>query len=195
MIKLIANYSKRLGLPGYSSHQFSVSVEAELSNINDVAEESSRLYQLLQHSVDEEIQNTGYVPTSGYGANGISNGSGHSNGNGQNGTNGNGYPPNGNGSNGHSNGSNGNGHNGDAWNCSDKQRELITKLVEEHNLDRMAVDETANQMFGVGVKELNKLQASGLIEQLIEENGGSRRNRSRPRSNGAPRRTYAGGSR
>jgi len=30
-IKLIANYSKRLGLPGYSSHQFSVSVETENS--------------------------------------------------------------------------------------------------------------------------------------------------------------------
>lgn len=28
-IKLIANFSKRLGLPGYSSHQFSVSVETE----------------------------------------------------------------------------------------------------------------------------------------------------------------------
>lgn len=25
-IKLIANYSKRLGLPGYSSHQFEVSI-------------------------------------------------------------------------------------------------------------------------------------------------------------------------
>ena len=29
-VKLIANYAKRLGLPGYSSHQFSVSVETEL---------------------------------------------------------------------------------------------------------------------------------------------------------------------
>jgi len=30
---LIANYAKRLGLPGYSSHQFSVSVEAELMDL------------------------------------------------------------------------------------------------------------------------------------------------------------------
>jgi len=36
-LKLIANYSKRLGLPGYSSHQFAVTVETEISNINDVA--------------------------------------------------------------------------------------------------------------------------------------------------------------
>ena len=34
-IKLIANYSKRLGLPGYSSQQFSVSVETELSAANE----------------------------------------------------------------------------------------------------------------------------------------------------------------
>jgi len=53
-LKLIANYSKRLGLPGYSSHQYSVCVQTEISNINDVAGESSRLYQSLQQSVDEE---------------------------------------------------------------------------------------------------------------------------------------------
>ena len=45
-IKLIANYCKRLGLPGYSSHQFSVSVETELVTTDDVAAESERLYQL-----------------------------------------------------------------------------------------------------------------------------------------------------
>ena len=60
-LKLIANYSKRLGLPGYSSHQFSVCVETELSNINDVAGESSRLYQSLQQSVDEEIQHLSLI--------------------------------------------------------------------------------------------------------------------------------------
>ena len=53
-LKLIANYSKRLGLPGYSSHQFSVCVETEISSIDDVAGESSRLYQTLQQSVDEQ---------------------------------------------------------------------------------------------------------------------------------------------
>ena len=188
MIKLIANYSKRLGLPGYSSHQFSVCVETEISNIDDIAGESSRLYQLLQHSVDEEIQHTGYVPTSGYGAaNGKSNGNGngHSNGNGQNGTNGNG-------SNGHSNGSN--GHNGDAWNCSDKQRELITKLVGEHHLDKGEVDATSHDMFGVGVKDLNKLQASGLIERILDEHGGGRKgNGARNSRSTPPRRAYQNG--
>src|SRR6478752_8704867 len=66
-IKLIANYSKRLGLPGYSSHQFCVSVETELVTTDDVAAESARLYQRLQSSVDEQILNTGFVPPADYG--------------------------------------------------------------------------------------------------------------------------------
>ena len=61
-IKLIANYSKRLGLPGYSSHQFSVSVETELNAAGDITAESERLYQLLQSNVDEQILHTGFVP-------------------------------------------------------------------------------------------------------------------------------------
>ena len=66
-VKLVANYSKRLGLPGYSSHQFSVSVETELVTTDDVAGESQRLYELLQTSVDEQIQSTGFVPGATYG--------------------------------------------------------------------------------------------------------------------------------
>jgi hypothetical protein len=66
-IKLIANYSKRLGLPGYSSHQFSVSVETELVTTDDVAAESERLYQRLQATVDEQILHTGFVPPADYG--------------------------------------------------------------------------------------------------------------------------------
>ena len=148
-LKLIANYSKRLGLPGYSSHQFSVSVETEISNINDVAEESTRLYQLLQQNVDEEIQRTGFVPDEGYGISEQGSRNGSANGHATR-TNGNGNGQ----SNGHA--------NGDGWVCSDKQRDLILKLVDEHNLDKGQVDDTSRDMFGVGVKELNKLQASGL---------------------------------
>lgn len=156
-LKLIANYSKRLGLPGYSSHQFSVSVETEISNINEVQQESERLYATLQNSVDDQIQHTGFIPEPGYG--------GQSKPNGENPT------------------------NSDGWLCSDKQRELILRLVTENNLDRKEVDETSRQMFGIGVRELNKLQASGLIERLIEDTGGSRPRR----KSTSPRRQYANG--
>jgi hypothetical protein len=171
-LKLIANYSKRLGLPGYSSHQFSVCVETEITSLDDVAGESSRLYQTLQRSVDEEIQRTGFVPDEQYGRQAASvgqttrtTGNGHSNGR----------------------------PNGEGWACSEKQRDLILKLVDEHQLDKGQIEETSHDMFGVGVRELNKLQASGLIERILDEHAGARKTR-RPRSsNGAPKRNYANG--
>jgi hypothetical protein len=93
-VKLIANYAKRLGLPGYSSHQFSVSIETELQNIDNVAQQSARLYESLQDVVDQQIQKTGFVPPDGYGMEVDKNG---------------------------------------AWNCSQKQRELIEKIGKENN--------------------------------------------------------------
>src|SRR3954464_5970008 len=66
-VKLIANYAKRLGLPGYSSHQFSVSIEIELQNLDNVQQDSARMYESLQEVVDREIQKTGFVPPNGYG--------------------------------------------------------------------------------------------------------------------------------
>ena len=174
-LKLIANYSKRLGLPGYSSHQYSLCLEAEINNMDDVAGESARLYQQLQQSVDEEIQQTGFVPDDGYGK---------------------GKQPAGNGD-GRNAPTNGNGHSdghttGEAWACSEKQQDLILTLVDQHQLDKGQVDDTAHQMFDVGVKELNKLQASGLIDRLIEDNGGRKPSRSRSRP-APPRRTYQNG--
>jgi hypothetical protein len=81
-----------------------------------------------------------------------------------------------------------NGSNGDAWKCSDKQKELILKLTAEHNLDKAKVEDLSLEMFNLGVRQLNKLQASGLIDHLIDEHGGKRT--TRPKSNG---RAYANG--
>jgi hypothetical protein len=53
MITLECNYSKKLGLPGYSSHQFSISLKTELADASQVQAESSRLYKLLQNGVDK----------------------------------------------------------------------------------------------------------------------------------------------
>ena len=177
-LKLIANYSKRLGLPGYSSHQFAVTVETEISNINEVVGESARLYETLQGSVDEQIQRTGFVPDEGYGISEQGARNGHRNGHST--------PANGNGH------SNGHAANGEAWACSEKQQELIVKLVDEHQLDKGQIDDTSREMFGVGVRELNKLQASGLIDRILDEHGGRKPNRPRGRT-APPRRSYANG--
>ena len=168
-IKLIGNYAKRLGLPGYSSHQFSVSVETELTDSGDIQGEATRIYQLLQDAVDREIQETGFVPGDEYGLsdNGSRQLQANGNHNGQHRLNG-------------GNGHNGNGSNGhpDRWSCSDKQKEFILKLVDENALDRDTVEQTALDRFGVGVRQLNKLQASGLISELLDSVGknGKRRN-------------------
>jgi hypothetical protein len=174
-VKLIANYSKRLGLPGYSSHQFSVSVETELVATDDVPGESQRLYELLQTNVDEHIQATGFVPPGDYGMADAAGTNGSSNG--AHGTNG--------GSNGSST------FNGARWKCSDKQRELILKLVDEHALDKQEVDHLARQRFGKGVPQLDKMEASGLIDELLETHGGNpgkrRRNAYASNRNGGAR--------
>lgn len=143
-VKLIANYAKRLGLPGFSSHQFSVSIETELQNLEAVSEESARLYDALQDVVDGQIQKTGFVPPHGYGMNGDDNAT---------------------------------------WACSDKQAKLIEKIVSENHVDIADVDRLARDLFGANAKQLNKLQASGLIDQLLEKNG--KRNGDRKRFNRA----------
>ena len=148
MITLEANYSKKIGLPGYSSHQFSVTLKSELSDVSQVEQESARLYDVLQNSVDSNIQQIGYLP----GTN--SNGNGHANGNG-----------------------NGTGHHkpqDDKWACSDKQRDLILKITDENKLDKAKVEVLAQDRFGKGVRQLNKLEASGLIEELLEQTGQSK---------------------
>src|SRR2546423_11525414 len=95
---LEANYSKKLGLPGYSSHQYSITVRTELADVSQVEAESERLYSLLQTCVDREIQGTGFLPGQQH-----QNGSGNGNGNSQHAGNG----------------------SAEEWKCSAKQKELI----------------------------------------------------------------------
>lgn len=152
MITLEANYSKKIGLPQYSSHQFSITLKTELADLAQVQAESGRLYKLLQAAVDGSIQEVGFLPTQG---------------------NGNGHPTNGNGHAAHGNGNgNINGHGrADAWACSVKQKELILKVVEENQLDKKEIEHLAQERFSKSVRALNKLEASGLIDELLETYG------------------------
>lgn len=79
MIVIEANYSKKLGLPGYSSHQYSVTLRAEITELSQVSTKSQELHQLMQSCVDREIQQTGFLPGEVIP---IINGNGHTNGNG-----------------------------------------------------------------------------------------------------------------
>jgi hypothetical protein len=158
-IKLIANYSKRLGLPGYSSHQFSVSVETELTTADDIAAESERLYQLLQSNVDQQMLHTGFVPPGDYGMDSPAEQTPAKHAS---------FAP-----------TNvtqvANWQRGSAWKCSDKQKDLILKIIDEHNLDKNGIESLARERFGKGVRLLNKIEASGLIDELLDTYGGSNR--------------------
>ena len=167
-IVLEANYAKKLGLPNFSSHQYCVTIRTELTDLSQVEAESARLYALLQTAVDREIQEVGFMPdASRYGMNNGNNGTANGGGNGQ--------PSNGNG-NGNGNPSNGNNRRppapaSDGWNCTEGQKGFILRIISESNLDKNEVEAMAQQLFGLGVKELDKLQASQLIEELLEKTG------------------------
>lgn len=207
-IKMNSTYSKKLGLPGYSSHQFSISVETELVTTADLPAESERFYHLLQSNVDRQIEAVGFVPPYDYGmepagkagganpapsapanvtaltpaiasviasaiASAIASPNALPNGTANNGASPPANPsPNG----AANNGANGNGANwqrGPAWKCTDKQRDLILKLVDEHQLDKGGVEALAVERFGKGVRLLNKIEASGLIDELLDTHGGN----------------------
>jgi len=167
---LMMTYSKKLGLPNYSSHSCSVSLTVEIPEVSAVAQETTKLYQLLQTAVDNEIQEVGFMPdATTYGMD-----KRHAQ---------NGRQPNGNS---HSSrlpgntpnrsvgSTNGNGHcnvSNEPWNCTDGQKGLILRIVNENKIPKDEVEGMAQQLFGVGVKQLDKLQASQLIEELLEKTG------------------------
>jgi len=166
-IILVGTYSKKLGLPNFSSHSFSVSLSTEITELGQAESESAKLYALLQQSVDRELSDVGYLPDATvYGMNGSANGNGQH------------LSP--------EKPANASVpaqrrevHEENTWACSEKQRDLIKKIVRENDLDRREVDGLAKEMFnGVGVRQLNRLQASGFIKELLERHGGQRRDRS-----------------
>lgn len=54
---------------------------------------------------------------------------------------------------------------------TDKQLDLIGKVVRENNLDKADIEQMAVDMFGAGVRALNRMQASNLIDELFEQHG------------------------
>ena len=93
--------------------------------------------------------------------------------------------------NGNSRPSSGNGNGGgagvsDIWACSPKQKNLIIKIVRENSLDKNHVEALAQDRFGKSVRALNKLEASGLIDELITQTGGTPNSNQRRGYNGRP---------
>ncbi len=153
-------YGKKLGLPAYSSHSFSITLRSEVSELKDLDREASKIYCLLQDAVDRQIVESGYTPVP-LGAGSPESHNGH-------GTD---QPR----TNGHS--------TAQTWACSDRQRDLILRVIEENKLDKRDVEKLSQELFNTPVLALNKLQASGLIEHLLQTYGDSK-----PKGNGNGRR-------
>jgi hypothetical protein len=154
---LEANYSKKIGLPEYSSHQFSVSLRSEITDLSQVPEETDRLYHLLQDSVDQKIQNPGFLPNGGKTTvlSALT-------------------------SSAPANRADPELNSDQPWKCSEKQAQLICNIVQQNQLSMATVEELSTALFDRRLKELNKIQASGLIDRLFEEYGG--------KPSGAPKR-------
>lgn len=185
-ILLEATYSKKLGLPQFSSHSYSVTVRTELSDPGKVQEESSRLYQLLQQSVDREIQNAGFLPSAVKtlpGAAPHQESASHRIVDrpeaGAFADKGSTLRPFETGAESERRSMHGGDHKrvdvqssheeaSPRWSCTQKQQDLILRLVRDNRLDKNFVELLSRDMFGEGVRRLNALQASGLIEELLE---------------------------
>jgi hypothetical protein len=152
-VTLEANYCKKIGLPGYSSHQYSLTVRTEVADLAQIQRESEQLHATLQTSVDNELRSQGWLPGSDAE---------------------------------HAPSNNGNG----AWKCSAKQKELILKLAEEHKLDLDTIEDLAQARFGMALRELNKLNASSIIDELLARQGNTPN-----RNNGNGRYARSGGPR
>lgn len=188
-IKLIANYSKRLGLPGYSSHQFEVSVETEIGNTSELDFAAERLYSSLQSAVDAQIQQVGFVPDEHYGSQVtqrpalgascsqmISTSSVKQ------------TPP--------ASAPETSVATVPAWKCSEKQQSLILELAGKAGLDDSTLNELATRRFNKPVAMLNRMEASGLIDELMNRSGASSKRSTSGRNNYTrrPAATYAGNS-
>jgi len=151
-IQIEASYSKKLGLPNYSSHSFMVSLRAEVTNLRRLDSETSRLYRILQTAVDQELQQTGFLPdVMNYGMinNDLKSSSHRA----------------------RPNGRQANSAPTDAWACSEKQRDFILKKAKGLKLSPGDLESVAQDLFKLSARQLDRKQASGLIDELFAMNG------------------------
>ena len=146
------NYSKKVGLPNYSSHSHSVTVRTELADLSSLEKTNAELYARLQSAVDSQIVNAGHLPPAETPARTTN-------------------PP------------AAAKPTGDAWACSPKQRDFIEKIIRESQLAPGVVEKLATDRFSSQLRSLNKVQASALIDELIETHGNRSGGRGGQRTN------------
>jgi hypothetical protein len=140
-ILLEFNYGKKLGLPGYSSHNFGVSMKAEVNDPEAIPEEAAKAYSILQESVDSQIANPGFVPSGNGKAIQV-----QSNGNDTK-------------------------TDPDDWNCTVRQKGLLMTILERNNLDPEVVENLSQEIHGRPMADLGKMQVSAIISEVLDRWG------------------------
>ena len=146
-VLLDITYSKKLGLPNYSSHSLGIGLKAEVANLDEVRGEVEKAYSLLQQSVDSQIVHSGFVSNEDKGENGTDQVQKT-----QVKVNGGATDP-------------------DKWNCTVRQRGLIVSVIERNGLDLRVVDDLANDLCGKPMSGLGKAQVSEVIGQVLDRWG------------------------
>ena len=147
-ILLQFDYGKKLGLPNYSSHNFGVSMKAEVSDPEDIPQEAERAYGILQQAVDKQMENPGFLPSK-------------------------------NDKETESKGTQINGTDPEKWNCTERQRGLILKILSQNDLPESAIEEVAQDLHGRPMSELGKLQVSSVISEVLDRWGRHKRSNGR----------------
>jgi len=134
---LQVTYSKKLGLPNYSSHSYTVSITTDVESVAAAQNQSALLYKLLQNQVDEDMKDPGYLPDPQTYARPVPNAKVLS------------------------------VTTVEAdWACSKAQRAMIVAIVDSCGLQKRQVDDLAKELFGGGVRTLNSKQAARFIKEL-----------------------------
>jgi hypothetical protein len=139
-LTITATVSKKVGKPNYGSEGFTLTVQSEVTNLDQVKEESHRLYLLLSDSVSQELAgaSTDTAPKNAEWPTLQRNTAPQQ----------------------------------QEWKCSEKQRDLILKIISENEVDRGDVESLSLEMFSnSNLQGLNKLQASGLIDEMLNRWG------------------------
>jgi hypothetical protein len=146
-VLLDITYSKKLGLPNYSSHSLGIGLKAEVANLDEVRGEVEKAYSLLQQSVDSQIVHSGFVSNEDKGENGTDQVQKT-----QVKVNGGSTDP-------------------DSWSCTIRQRGLILSILERNDLDPEVVEGLADDLCGKPMNDLNKGQISAVITKILDRWG------------------------
>ena len=138
------NYSKKLGLPNYSSHSLGIGLKAEVANLGEVQGEVEKAYSLLQSAVDSQIVHQGFVSNESNEVNGSVQGQK--------------VQPKAK-------------TDPDDWNCTIRQRGLILSILERNDLDPKVVEVLADDLCGKPMSDLNKGQVSSVISEFLDRWG------------------------